>query len=180
MQYEIRRSARRTVALQILPDGHVVVRCPLEMQEAQIRQFVAEKEAWLRKHLATQQAALKQPPLQEAEHKALIRRAKETIPPIVAHYARLLGVTCGHIAIRSQRTRWGSCSAKGNLNFNCLLLLAPPEVLEYVVVHELCHRLELNHSSRFWSVVEKILPRYRDQRRWLKEHGAALIARLPG
>ena len=84
----------------------------------------------------------------------------------------------GRITIRAQRTRWGSCSAQGNLNFNCLLMLTPDNVMEYVVVHELCHRKEMNHSARFWSEVEKILPDYRRSRQWLKDNGGGLIGRL--
>jgi predicted metal-dependent hydrolase len=90
-----------------------------------------------------------------------------------------MGISYGRITVRSQHTRWGSCSAKGNLNFNCLLMLVPQEVLDYVVVHELCHRKELNHSARFWAQVERILPDYRIHRKWLKDHGSALIGRLP-
>jgi len=90
-----------------------------------------------------------------------------------------VGVDYGRITIRSQRTRWGSCSAKGNLNFNCLLMLCPEEVRDYVVIHELCHRKELNHSPKFWAEVEKVCPDHARQRKWLKENGGSLIARLP-
>ncbi len=96
----------------------------------------------------------------------------------MAHFAPLVGVSYGRITIRNQRTRWGSCSGKGNLNFNCLLMLAPPEVLDYVVVHELCHRKEMNHSPRFWAEVARVLPDYQQRRRWLKEHGGALVQRM--
>lgn len=77
--------------------------------------------------------------------------------------------------MREQKTRWGSCSAAGNLNFNWKLILMPPEILDYVVVHELAHRKELNHSKAFWSVVEQILPDYKERRRWLKTEGALFI-----
>jgi len=88
-------------------------------------------------------------------------------------------VSYGSITVRSQKTRWGSCSSRGNLNFNCLLMLTSPEVLDYVVLHELCHRKELNHSARFWAQVERVMPDYRLRRKWLKDHGSALIGRLP-
>ena len=97
--------------------------------------------------------------------------AKKVIPEKVAYYARLMNVTYGRISIRKQKTRWGSCSNKGNLNFNCLLMMMPPEVLDYVIVHELSHRLEMNHSKRFWAQVEKVIPDYKTQKTWLKEHG---------
>ena len=82
------------------------------------------------------------------------------------------------ITIRNQKTRWGSCSSKGNLNFNCLLMLTPPEVIDYVVVHELCHRKEMNHSWAFWAEVEKVLSGYKEQVKWLKENGGQVIGRM--
>ena len=94
-------------------------------------------------------------PLSEEDMKALADKAVRIIPERVRYYAPLIGVTYGRITIRNQRTRWGSCSAKGNLNFNCLLMLAPPEVLDSVVVHELCHRKEMNHSKQFYEEVRR-------------------------
>ena len=93
----------------------------------------------------------------------------------VAYYAEKLGVSYGKITLRQQKTRWGSCAANGKLNFNWLLILAPPEVLDYVVVHELCHRREMNHSQAFWKEVEKILPDYRERQKWLKDNGWRLM-----
>lgn len=90
-----------------------------------------------------------------------------------------MGISFGRITIRSQHTRWGSCSADGNLSFNCLLMFAPESVQDYVVVHELCHRKHMNHSPAFWAEVEKVLPDYRLQKAWLKEQGTSLLARLP-
>ncbi|MDE6567167.1 MAG: M48 family metallopeptidase, partial [Lachnospiraceae bacterium] len=96
------------------------------------------------------------------------------------YYARQIGVDYGRITIRNQKTRWGSCSGKGNLNFNCLLMLAPAEIQDYVVVHELCHRREMNHSPRFWAEVAKIMPDYQERRKWLKEHGQEIMRRMLG
>ena len=118
--------------------------------------------------------------LTRREIEELAQRAMAAIPERVRYYAEGLHVTYGRITIRNQKTRWGSCSSKGNLNFNCLLMLAPPEVLDYVVVHELCHRMEMNHSKRFWSLVETVLPDYREQEKWLKGEGAVLLRRMLG
>ena len=177
MDYRILRSRRKTVAIEITPRGEVLVRCPLRFPKREIQSIVDSRRDWIGAHLA------KLPPrgdtLSDAELEALAREAKLAIPPRVRRYAEALGVRYVRITIRAQRTRWGSCSAKGNLNFNCLLMLAPEAVLDYVIVHELCHRREMNHSPRFWAAVEAAAPEYRHQHRWLKEHGAALLARLP-
>ena len=160
------------------------MRAPRYMPEEEIQQFVRDKSGWLEKHLQkweTEQEALKEEGrFTEQEIKKLQALAKQVIPEKVAYYARLLGVTYGRISIRKQKTRWGSCSREGNLNFNCLLMMVPPEVLDYVVVHELSHRLEMNHSARFWTQVEKVIPDYKKAKKWLKEHGSQLMLRMHG
>lgn len=171
------RSSRRTIAVQILPDGEVVVRAPRRMTRAAIDRFVEEKRGWIEKHLHALPPA--QQPLSGAELRGLVQQAKEELPKTVAHFAPLVGVDYGTITIRAQRTRWGSCSSRGNLNFNCLLMLAPENVREYVVVHELCHRKEMNHSPQFWAEVARVLPDFDTSRRWLRENGEELIGRLP-
>ena len=176
MEYRVIRSRRKTISIQILPTGEIQVRCPLRMREKDIHSFVESKAAWIASHLPKEPP---QPQFSEGEMQELARQAKQIIPERAAYFASLVGVDYGRIAIRSQKTRWGSCSAKGNLNFNCLLMLIPAEVLDYVVVHELCHRKELNHSPAFWAEVERVLPDYKISRKWLKEHGSLLIARLP-
>jgi predicted metal-dependent hydrolase len=107
------------------------------------------------------------------------RAARELVSMLVDEEAGALGVEAGRIQIRDQRTRWGSCSARGNLSFNWRLVLAPFEVLDYVVVHEVCHLREANHSRRFWRLVESRRPGWRDQRDWLNEHGPELLAFRP-
>ncbi len=178
ISYQIIRSSRKTIAIQITPEGQVLVRCPSRMQEGDILRFVQSKSHWIEAHLSSLHRQPQLPPLTEEALQPLARQALDCIPERVAYFAPKVGVTYGRISIRNQRTRWGSCSSKGNLNFNCLLMLAPAEVLDYVVVHELCHRKEMNHSKQFWSEVERILPDYRTREAWLKAHGAALIARM--
>ncbi len=181
MDYEVIRSDRRTTALQI-KDGKLIVRAPFRASDAQIERFVENNRRWIETHLekaaARAKAAEAVPKLTPDEIAGLAKKAAATIPQRVAYYAARVGVTYGRITIRKQRSRWGSCSAKGNLNFNCLLMLAPPEVLDSVIVHELCHRKEMNHSARFYAEVRRVLPDYDARNKWLKENGEALMARL--
>ena len=177
VQYSIIRSNRKTISIQIQPDGKVIVRAPKRMRIEVIKRFVESKAGWIEKHLSNL-AAQEQQKLTDQELRALREKARTLVTERVQFYAPLIGVTYNQIAIRAQHTRWGSCSSKGNLNFNCLLALVPPEVLDYVVVHELCHRKELNHSDRFWNEVGKILPDYKDRKKWLKDNGSNLIARI--
>ena len=100
------------------------------------------------------------------------------IPQRVRKYAPLVGVEYGRITIRMQKSRWGSCSSKGNLNFNCLLMAMPEEIRDYVVIHELCHRKQMNHSDKFWAEVEKIMPDYKIKRKWLKENGGKVMEKV--
>ena len=179
MEYEIIRSSRRTIAIQITPDGRVIVRSPRHMSRNSVDEFVRSKQVWIEKHLAIRQTRPAPPPLTREQLQTLAEEALAFIPDRAAYYAPLVGASYGRITIRAQRSRWGSCSSKGNLNFNCLLMLVPAHVLDYVVVHELCHLRELNHSPRFWAEVERILPDYKVSRTWLKEHGDSLIGMLP-
>lgn len=177
LHYHMIRSARKTIAIQITSAGEVVVRCPNRMRKADVQQFVESKRGWIERHLSKPRPVC--PPFTAEELDALAKQARTALPIRVAEFASRMGISYGRITIRSQRTRWGSCSGKGNLNFNCLLMLVPAEVRDYVIVHELCHRKELNHSARFWAEVEQVLPDYQIQRRWLKDHGNELIGRLP-
>lgn len=182
MEYTLKKSKRKTVSVEVR-DGEVIVRAPNRMPKRDINAFVAKHEAWIEKQLKRsreQQAAeAVVPKLTQGEIDALYARAKALIPERVRYFAGLLGEKYGRITIRCQRTRWGSCSAKKNLNFNCLLLLAPPEVLDSVVAHEVCHLREMNHSARFYALVTEICPDYHRRNRWLKDNGKLLMARVP-
>ena len=110
----------------------------------------------------------------EQERADGIQKALKIFPERTAFFAERMGIDYGRITVREQKTRWGSCSQKGNLNFNWKLVLMPQELLDYVVVHELAHRKEMNHSARFWAIVEQELPDYQKRRNELKKMGQLL------
>ena len=116
-------------------------------------------------------------PFTQEEINALAEKAKQIIPERVKYYAPKIGVTYNRITIRCQRTRWGSCSSKGNLNFNCLLALFPIEVIDSVVVHELCHRKHMNHSKEFYAEIDRVFPDYKRCNKWLKDNGGVYLKR---
>ena len=103
----------------------------------------------------------------EAEKKYYRNLAREVLGARTGYYARKMGVTYGRISIREQKTRWGSCSSEGNLNFNCRLLFVPDRIVDYVVIHELAHRRFMNYSKAFWKEVEKYMPDYKEQKKLL-------------
>ncbi|MCD8075046.1 MAG: M48 family metallopeptidase [Lachnospiraceae bacterium] len=183
MNYKTIRSNRKTISLQVMEEG-VIVRAPYRMSDAAIAQFVQQHTDWILKQQDKLSEALKNQPeverLTMEEIRALADQALKVIPERVRYYAPQVGVTYGRITIRNQRSRWGSCSAKGNLNFNCLLMLTPPEVIDSVVVHELCHRKEMNHSKAFYAEVLRVFPDYYKWDRWLKKHGNELMRRMTG
>ena len=181
MEYEVIRSRRRTLCAEIR-QNRLVLRVPLRATQRDIAAFVEQNRDWIEKHLAKARDRQRQlealPPLAAEDLRALAEEARRVIPQRVAYYAPLVGVTYGRITIRNQRTKWGSCGTSGNLNFNCLLMLTPPEVVDCVVVHELCHRRVMNHSGRFYAEVLRVYPEYRKWNRWLKENGPLLMARM--
>ena len=182
IDYYLIRSDRTTCQIQVKADGSVLVRAPRRMRVQDIDRFVLEKADWIeraQKRVAdARERAGSCEPLTDGDIKELADKALRRIPPRVAYFAEIMGVEYGRITIRNQKTRWGSCSGKSNLNFNCLLMLAPDEVVDYVIVHELCHLKEMNHSPAFWNEVERVLPDYRERRLWLKRHGGELIGRM--
>ncbi|MBR4635941.1 MAG: M48 family metallopeptidase [Clostridia bacterium] len=181
IKYTLIRSNRKTLGMQI-KGTELIVRAPLRAPQKQIDAFVSENTAWIERNMKKaenqQDKAEQQGALTEKELGELAERAKKYIPQRVAYYAPKVGVTYGRITIRNQRTKWGSCSSKGNLNFNCLLMLTPPEVIDSVVVHELCHRREMNHSERFYTHVLSVFPEYKKWHGWLKKNGGVLLKRM--
>lgn len=182
MPVRIVQSKRKTISIQ-LKSEEILVRAPKSLRHREILAFVEQKRGWIEKHLTAlkDREALKtrMGTFTEEEMREMVEKAKTVIPEKVQRYAALVGVDYGRITIRNQRTRWGSCSGKGNLNFNCMLMLFPDEVLDYVVVHELCHRKHMNHSREFYEEVEKVFPDYRRCQKWLKENGSTYLDRMP-
>ncbi|SFX92531.1 M48 family metallopeptidase [Ruminococcus sp. XPD3002] len=179
---EIIRSRRKSAALQISDEGKLIVRVPLWYSDRDISEMIEKNRKWIEAHTA---AALKRnseleqlEPFTADELEEMAQKALRVIPEKVRYYAEKLGVTYGRITIRNQKTRWGSCTAKGNLNFNCLLMAVPEEVLDSVVVHELCHRLHMDHSKAFYEDVYRVFPEYDRCNKWLKENGKLLIGRM--
>ncbi|MBQ9060883.1 MAG: M48 family metallopeptidase [Firmicutes bacterium] len=181
MDYKIKRSKRKTIGIEVTPEG-LLVRAPLHASSAEIERVLNKHRRWINSH--TQKLEQDLETAREAgmlgpeDLRGLSRQAKEYLPGRVAHYEPLIGVRAGRITIRTQKSRWGSCSAKGNLNFNCLLMLTPPEVIDSVVVHELCHLKEMNHSPRFYDEVLRVYPEYDKWHRWLNDHGRAIMKRV--
>ena len=153
---QIIRSKRRSLGLEVRPDGSVVVRIPNRLSKKQLMEFLVKHKAWI----------------DEKRHDELTTeerlRIKDTFVKKAAYYSQIMGVSVGNITIRNQKTRWGSCSSKGNLNFNYQLYYMPEELMDYVVIHELAHRRYMNHSEQFWAEVEKYCPDYRSRRNSLR------------
>ena len=175
-EYEVIYSSRKTLSMQITAEGQVKVRAPMRTAKSTIDRFFTEKETWILKHLskAVENKAPAPPPLSEQERRRYMELARDIFTRKAAYYAAIMNVTYGRISIREQKTRWGSCSSKGNLNFNWRLILAPEEVLDYIVIHELAHRKEMNHSPAFYRVVASVMPDYKEPQKWLREHGQRL------
>lgn len=182
IDYEIQKSRRRSICLQITDDRKVIVKVPLGTPDSAALDFVKAKQDWIIKHLAKieKQSALaeKMGALSAEDLAEIKKKAKLLIPRRVEYYAGLSGITYRRVFIKLQKTRWGSCSREGNLNFNCLLVLMPVEILDSVVVHELCHRRHMNHSKAFYDEILKIFPDYKRCDKWLKQNGGAYLKRV--
>ncbi len=172
---QVIRSARKTIGLQVKEDGSVLLRIPNHLSARALQDFLNREQSWIWQKAEQMQLRIKQrettgaTPVEQLSAKEL-EKIKEKIGFRVRHYSKIMGVTVGKITIRNQKTRWGSCSSKGNLNFNYQLYYLPEELLDYVVIHELAHRRHMNHSADFWAEVEKYCPNYKTYRQQLKEY----------
>ena len=181
---EVRRSKRKSAAIKITADMQIVVFVPLYVSDNEIEKMVISKSKWIDKHMLKVQSTIDERSKLEKitfeQIKELADQAVEYIPKRVKYYAEKENFVYNKITIKNLVSRWGSCSTKGNLNFNCLLMLTPDYVIDYIVVHELCHLREMNHSEKFWAEVEKIMPDYQRAELWLKQNGGNLISRMRG
>ena len=181
IEYRLIRSKRKTMSASV-KDGILVVRAPVSLDKKEIETFIIKHKNWIEKQI-NKSLELKRimeddPGLTYEDIRCLADEALKVIPERVSFFSEKIGVSYGTITVRNQKTKWGSCSAKGNLNFNCLLMLAPREVLDSVIVHELCHRKYMNHSKEFYSEVLRVFPDYHKWDKWLRDNGGHLIMRM--
>ena len=151
---------------------------PVGTSRAEVERLLAEKKRWIAEQQSRQIPRLGLELRAISESAARIG-ARELISALAEEEAERIGVSYSRVRIGGQRTLWGSCSRRGTLSFNWRLMLAPFEVLDYVVVHELCHLRVPNHSRRFWTLLERHRPHWREQRDWLRVHGPELLAFSP-
>lgn len=177
---ELIRSARKTMALQVFADGRIVIRAPKCVKEREAVDFVENHRDWILAKRKLLKARAENKKEQQEQYNipaydTLGRAKKEEIRQHfierLRHYAPLMWVDYGQVSVRNQKGRWGSCSSKGNLNFNYRLHYLPQELMDYVVVHELAHRVHMNHSPQFWALVQKYMPDYRECKRKLRDIG---------
>lgn len=181
INYIIKKSYRRSISVKVNSDQTVLVKAPVGTPASTVEEFLLSKKQWIIRQL--EKVAMENQKVAELgcftpeELKQIHKKAKELIPQRVSYYARLGNITYNQIFIRLQKTRWGSCSVDGNLNFNCLLVLMPIEVLDSVVVHELCHCHHMDHSKAFYDEVLSLYPDYKKWNKWLKQNGSVYLIR---
>ena len=176
---KITYSKRKTIGIHITGEQTIQVKAPYFTSEKMIEKILLEKKSWLEstlKKLENQKEYYIRE-FSDMEQKKYREKAREILTKKAESYGKYMGVTFGRIAIKDQKSCWGSRSRKGKLNFNWRLILMPEEIMDYVVVHELAHLKELNHSQAFWKIVEKVIPDYKARRKWLKEQGGYYIRR---
>lgn len=178
ISYNLIRSARKSISIEVTRTGEVIVRAPQRLSRAKIDEFVTSKEDLILARLAAVKSLPEVKILTEEEKNELRREAERVLPEKCSFYAEKMGISFRKLSYRFQKTRWGSCSGNDNISFNCLLMLLPSPLIDYVVVHELSHIVQHNHSRQFWAVVENVMPDYKERRRLLKENSGSIIARL--
>ena len=165
--YELIRSRRKTLALELTREGRLIVRAPLQISRREIDAFVEKHKDWIVRHLAKQAARPTLPPPDAPETQALKTQAQAILPEKVAHWSSIMEVHPTGLRITTARKRYGSCSSKGSLCFSYYLMCCPEEAVELVVVHELCHLREMNHGPGFYALLERYLPDWKERKKLL-------------
>ena len=184
--YTLVRSRRKSLAIIVRQDSSLEVRIPLRCREDELQKFLQSHTSWILSHMASQAKKRKEreartPRLSDEEKNAIQKEAVKRLRPIlldrIAYYEPMLPPShrpITRVSIRAQKTRWGSCSSRGGISLNWRLIMAPPPVIDYLVIHELCHLRQPNHSPAYWREVARWCPDFRLHRQWLRQHGALL------
>lgn len=169
MDYEIIRSKRKTLAVEVKGDGRVIVRAPLGAKRDYIERFIASNSAWIERAEARQaERRLAHPEPSDEERAALVALARQVLPERTAYYAKIMGLTPTGITITGAKTRFGSCSPKNRISYSWRLMQYPEAAIDYVVVHELAHIVHKNHSKDFYALIERYLPDYKERIKLLR------------
>lgn len=167
--YQLIRSDRKSISVSLAEDRRLIVRIPRRMTAREAERFLRENEARIASLIARESARRDTLPLYRDEDiPALTEKAKAVLPTKLRQYAEQMGVRPTACKITAAKKRFGSCNSKATICFSCFLMLFPEEAIDYVVVHELAHLVEMNHSHRFWTIVEKTLPDYKSREAMLK------------
>lgn len=170
MQFTVKRVRSTALRIRVHEDGRVVVTAPLRLSEKIIARFVEEKRAWIADAVAKVAAAPKRllHSATAADYKAHQRAAMAFAAKRIAHFNAHYGFAVKRLTIRNSKTRWGSCSRGGSISLSWTIVRLPPNLADYIVVHELCHLKEFNHSPRFWKLVSETIPDYKERKKLLK------------
>lgn len=171
MEYEIRRSARKTVALEITDRATLLVRAPLKMSNREIEGFVLKYRGWAEEKLKTAQKRAGREQNITAREKELREKAEHLLPELTERYSAVMGLKPTSVKITSAKKRFGSCSGKNGICFSWRLMAYPLPAIEYVVVHELAHIKHHNHSAAFYKLIERYMPDYKSRQALLKKPG---------
>jgi len=171
--YQLIRSKRKTLSLEVTPEGSVIVRAPIRMPVGDIDRFVASRRGWIEKHLSRPRPNTVS--FSADEENWLRKEAQRQLPELIFRYGQLLGVSPASVRVTCARKRFGSCNARGGVCFSFRLFAYPISAVEYVVAHELAHLRQLNHSPAFHRLLGEIMPDYRQRAKLLKQpptHGS--------
>ncbi len=180
LEYTVKRSKRKTLAIRFEYNGSVTVLAPITASNASIEKAVKNNAEWIAKKAEERRKFLSgknTEPISVEEVLSLKMKAENTIPARLDRWAERLGVSYNKLTVKTMYSRWGSCSIDKNISINCLLILAPDIVIDYILVHELSHLKFMDHSKAFYAFVDSNFPYRKESQRWLKEDGALLIGR---